>query len=127
MANLLTGKLGVVTGGGSGIGRAICERLAQQGARLVVVDLKKETAESTCFNLVKANGAHEAFACDVSKQSDVKGLVDFVKERFSSASPQIVVNCAGITQDSTLLKMSEEQFDKVVDVNLKGTFLSDAK
>ncbi|KAK0423672.1 hypothetical protein QR680_008267 [Steinernema hermaphroditum] len=123
MANLLAGKLGIVTGGGSGIGRAICERLAQQGARLVVVDLKKETAEGTCSKLVKDNGAHEAFACDVSKQSDVKGLVDFVKERFAGGSPQIVVNCAGITQDTTLLKMTESQFDNVVDVNLKGTFL----
>ncbi|TKR96357.1 hypothetical protein L596_010388 [Steinernema carpocapsae] len=68
-------------------------------------------------------GTHAAFACDVSKQTEVKNLVDFVKEKFPSEPPQIVVNCAGITQDSTLLKMSEEQFDSVVNVNLKGTFL----
>ncbi|CAJ0951053.1 unnamed protein product, partial [Mesorhabditis belari] len=120
MANLLQGKLGVITGGGSGIGRAICQRLAAQGARLIVVDRHEESASSTVSQL--EGQGHKSFAGDVSKSADVENLRKFAVDHLKGA-PNVVVNCAGITRDATLLKMSEQAFDDVVAVNLKGVHL----
>uniref|UniRef100_A0A914WRS1 (3R)-3-hydroxyacyl-CoA dehydrogenase n=1 Tax=Plectus sambesii TaxID=2011161 RepID=A0A914WRS1_9BILA len=124
MANLLAGKLAVVTGGGSGIGRAICMKFAKQGAVVVVADVHKDGAESTRVLLeqITPNAGHASVACDVSSSSEVNKLRDFALDHFKRA-PEIVVNCAGITLDATLLKLTEENFDKVIDVNLKGVFL----
>lgn len=70
-----------------------------------------------------ADGAkHLSFACDVSNSNEVKSLVDFALKHYNSA-PNVVVNSAGIIRDSILLKMSEKQFDDVIAVNLKGTYL----
>jgi len=126
-ANLLAGKLAVVTGGGSGIGRAICLKFAKQGAVVVVADVQKDSAESTRVLLeqkpnVSPTAGHASVACDVSTSQEVNRLRDFAMEHFKRP-PEIVVNCAGITRDSTLLKLTEENFDKVIEVNLKGVFL----
>ncbi|KAK5983658.1 Estradiol 17-beta-dehydrogenase 8 [Trichostrongylus colubriformis] len=118
---MLSGKFAVVTGGASGIGRAICHRLAQHGAKLVVVDVNKDAAQET-VKKIGASANHAFFSCDVSKSDDVARLHEFVLKQ-NAKSPNIVVNCAGITRDSTLLKMSEKNFDDVVAVNLKGIFL----
>uniref|UniRef100_A0AC35U1J5 Estradiol 17-beta-dehydrogenase 8 n=1 Tax=Rhabditophanes sp. KR3021 TaxID=114890 RepID=A0AC35U1J5_9BILA len=117
--SLLGGKFGVITGGGAGIGKAICGKLAGHGAKLVVVDLNREKAEEVAKGL---GGGHYGFGCDVSKSAEVQKLRDFVANTIKM-NPHIVVNCAGITNDSTLLKMSEAKFDSVVAVNLKGVFL----
>ncbi|EYC32215.1 hypothetical protein Y032_0003g1462 [Ancylostoma ceylanicum] len=118
---LLAGKMAVVTGGGSGIGRAICQRLSNHGAKLVVADMNKNAAMDT-VNILGASNQHSAFCCDVSKSDDVAKLYEFALEQ-NKSPPGIVVNCAGITRDSTLLKMSEKNFDDVVAVNLKGVHL----
>jgi len=124
MANLLAGKLAVVTGGGSGIGRAICLKFAKQGAVIVVADVRKDSAESTRVLLeqITPTAGHASVECDVSSSGDVNRLRDFALDHFNRP-PEIVVNCAGITLDSTLFKMTEENFDRVIDVNLKGVFL----
>uniref|UniRef100_F1L6G4 (3R)-3-hydroxyacyl-CoA dehydrogenase n=1 Tax=Ascaris suum TaxID=6253 RepID=F1L6G4_ASCSU len=123
MAKLLFGKFGIVTGGGSGIGRAICSRFAEHGAKLLVVDQNGKSAEDVCASLKSLDGAkHLSFACDVSNSNEVKSLVDFALKHYNSA-PNVVVNSAGIIRDSILLKMSEKQFDDVIAVNLKGTYL----
>uniref|UniRef100_A0A915BU48 (3R)-3-hydroxyacyl-CoA dehydrogenase n=1 Tax=Parascaris univalens TaxID=6257 RepID=A0A915BU48_PARUN len=123
MAKLLSGKLGIVTGGGSGIGRAICNRFAEHGAKLIVVDQNAKSAEDVCASLKSLDGAkHLSFACDVSSCSDVKSLVDFTLKHYN-CTPNVVVNSAGIIRDSILLKMNEKQFDDVIAVNLKGTYL----
>ncbi|VDM40824.1 unnamed protein product [Toxocara canis] len=123
MAKLLAGRFGIVTGGGSGIGRAICNRLADHGAKLIVVDRNKNGAETVCASLkVTDEAKHSSFVCDVSRSDEVQTLVDFVLKHYGSA-PNIVVNSAGVIKDSLLLKMSEQQFDDVVAVNLKGTYL----
>ncbi|WKY15985.1 hypothetical protein Q1695_001007 [Nippostrongylus brasiliensis] len=118
---MLAGKFAVVTGGGSGIGRAICSRLSQHGAKLIVVDLNADAAQNT-VNVIDPSKGHASFACDVSKASDVARLHEFSLKQ-DERHPSVVVNCAGITKDSTLLKMSEKNFDDVVAVNLKGVYL----
>ncbi|KAK6032223.1 oxidoreductase, short chain dehydrogenase/reductase family protein, partial [Ostertagia ostertagi] len=105
-------------GGASGIGRAICHRLAQHGAKLVVVDLNKDAAQET-VKKISTSADHTSFSCDVSKFEEVARLHEFVLKQ-NAKSPNIVVNCAGITRDSTLLKMTEKNFDDVVAVNLKA-------
>uniref|UniRef100_A0A0K0DUI4 (3R)-3-hydroxyacyl-CoA dehydrogenase n=1 Tax=Strongyloides stercoralis TaxID=6248 RepID=A0A0K0DUI4_STRER len=119
ISNLLVGRVAVVTGGANGIGKAICSKLVEHGAKVCVVDLKKENAIETAKLLGEGNFA---FGCDVSKSIEIEGLKNFVSNDIKKV-PQIVVNCAGITQDSTILKMTEEQFDKVIAVNLKGVHL----
>lgn len=108
-----------IPGGGSGIGQAICKKFAASGARLIVADLKKSAAEATAGNL-PGNG-HSAFEIDVSDPEHVARLQEFIKS--SGESPSVLVNCAGITKDATLLKMSQNQWQDVMNVNLNSVFL----
>ncbi|PAV75809.1 hypothetical protein WR25_11747 [Diploscapter pachys] len=121
MAGLLTGKTALITGGGSGIGKAICARMAKQGAQIIAVDLQKETVENMISGLENPS-LHKAFGCDVSNADQVNELHKQALE-FLKKPPSVLVNCAGITQDVTLLKMTRQQWDKVLDVNLTGVFL----
>ncbi|PIC15039.1 hypothetical protein B9Z55_022165 [Caenorhabditis nigoni] len=118
MSALLGGRIAVVTGGGSGIGKAISEALAKHGARVVVADLDSNTAAATARSL-QSSEKHSSFAVDVSDANSVKQLTHHVK---SLGTPSILVNCAGITKDSTLAKMTEEKWDSVIKVNLTGVF-----
>jgi 17beta-estradiol 17-dehydrogenase/3alpha(17beta)-hydroxysteroid dehydrogenase (NAD+) len=117
-AGILGGRLAVITGGGSGIGRAICQAFAAQGARVAVADINHQNALETAG---KIQGA-QAFQVDVSSAESVSQLFTSAQEKFSEC-PSYVVNSAGITRDTLLLKMTEEAFDQVIGVNLKGTFL----
>ncbi|KAK6195909.1 hypothetical protein SNE40_001238 [Patella caerulea] len=118
---LLAGRLALVTGGGSGIGKAVCQAFAKEGARIACVDINKSNAESTVENL-PTDVQHAAFEVNVSSANDVKNLLKDVTSTFSTP-PCIAVNSAGITRDNFLLKLDEKSFDEVIDVNLKGTFL----
>ena len=106
MGRNLEGKVALVTGGARGIGRAICEKLASEGATVAMVDIMLDVAEKTASEF-RANG-HEAFA--------VKAVV----EKYGKVD--ILVNCAGITRDTLMLKMTEQDWDAVIAVNLKGVF-----
>ncbi|CAI5456262.1 unnamed protein product [Caenorhabditis angaria] len=117
---LLAGKVAVVTGGGSGIGRAICKRLADNGASIVVADVKHAAALDT-VKLLGPSQAHIPAECDVSSPEAVNKLKELVGKNGNPVS--VLVNCAGITQDSTLLKMPKAKWDSVVGVNLTGVFL----
>ena len=120
---MLTGKTAIVTGASRGIGRAIALGLASQGVRIVAVCAhEKEKAEEVCHECedryqVKA----ETFLCNVADERRVKETVQSVYEAFGSI--QILVNNAGVTRDSLAVKMKEEDYDQVLDINLKGTFL----
>lgn len=112
----------VVTGGSRGIGRAICLELARGGANVVLCyagnDAAAEETVAACQNL----GAKAlAIRCDVADPTQVQTLMDTAVQTFGGI--QILVNNAGITRDNLLLRMSEEDFDAVIDTNLKGAFL----
>lgn len=120
----LISRLAVVTGGGSGIGRAVCQRLASEGATVVVADVNEDSANQTLGILTHGfkGQDHIAAVVDVSSKESVEKLVTSIQCRYFQP-PSVCVNAAGITQDDFLLKMEESDFDKVIQVNLKGTFL----
>ena len=117
---VLSGRLALVTGGGSGIGRAVCQVLARDNARVVVTDLNIDCCTQTQQHLRQDD--HLSLAADVSQSDSVQECFQKVLEKYKRP-PDIIVNSAGITKDGFLLRMKEDDFDKVIDVNLKGTFL----
>merc|ERR1711935_680045 len=117
---VLSGRLALVTGDGRGIGRAVSQVLARENAQVVVTDLSSEGCKETLQDL--KTGDHMALVSDVSQSESVKDCFSKVLEKYGRA-PDIIVNSAGITKDVLLLRMKEEDFDKVIDINLKGTFL----
>ncbi|XP_028254173.1 (3R)-3-hydroxyacyl-CoA dehydrogenase [Parambassis ranga] len=123
-ATRLISRLTLVTGGGSGIGRAVCQRFACEGASVVVADISEESANETMHSLQgdHRGQAHMATVVDVSSKESVKKLVTQIQTRYFQP-PSVCVNAAGITQDEFLLNMEEEQFDTVIEINLKGSFL----
>ena len=117
-----TGKTAVVTGGSRGIGRAVCLELARGGANVVLCYAGNEAAAQETVSACEALGARAlAVRCDISDAAQVKGLMDAALQAFGAI--HILVNNAGITRDSLLMLMKEEDFDAVINANLKGAFL----
>lgn len=118
----LAKKVALITGGGSGIGKASCLRFAEEGARVVVVDLKQEAAEATAEEIRSNGGEAKAFAADISKASGAEGMVRFAEEQFGAL--HIAFNNAGVfhPDDESVTTTTEEIWDFVIDVNLKGVF-----
>ena len=117
----LEGKVAIVTGAGRGIGQQIAKKLAENGAKVAVVDLKPEWCEETVA-LVKAAGSDAiGLGCNVAESAEVDATVKAVIEKFGTVD--IMVNNAGITKDGLLMRMSDADWDAVLNVNLKGTFL----
>ncbi|MBC8322049.1 MAG: 3-oxoacyl-ACP reductase FabG [Candidatus Marinimicrobia bacterium] len=116
--NLLDKNVCIVTGGGRGIGRATAEKFVSEGATVIIADFDESTGTDTADIL----GEQCTFIkTDVSNSDSVKSLIKHVKEEFGSID--IIVNNAGILQDQTLEKMDEEQFDRVIQVNMRGVYL----
>ena len=116
----LEGKVALVTGSARGIGKAICARLAAEGAKIAIVDLRIEDAQKTADEF-KAQGVDaRAYAANVAVTADAQATVAAVVQDFGRLD--ILVNNAGITKDTLMLRMTEEQWDAVIAVNLKGTF-----
>jgi 3-oxoacyl-[acyl-carrier protein] reductase len=116
----LKGKVALVTGAAQGIGRAIALLLARNGADIVVSDINLEKAEETAKEIRAIGPKATAVKVDVSNLSDVERMVEAVIEKL--AKIDILVNNAGITRDKLVLRMTEEDWDAVLGVNLKGTF-----
>jgi NAD(P)-dependent dehydrogenase (short-subunit alcohol dehydrogenase family) len=109
----------VVTGGGSGIGRAIARNFAAHGALIRVLDINLSDAEATCQQITSKGGNAAAYRCDVSDQLQVKALFQQLFERESLA---ILVNNAGVSHIGTVESTTEEDFDRVLRVNVKGFY-----
>lgn len=106
-------------GGASGIGRAVCQALAAEGASVVVTDLNNQGAQETTDSLSKhADSRHTNYSLDVASGEEVRKVLEYIISGYKKP-PCILVNSAGITSDDFLLKMDEEKFDKVIQVNLK--------
>lgn len=117
----LNGKVAVVTGAGSGIGEAIAALFAKQGAHAAVLDLDEAAAARVVEKIRGAGGKADAWACDVSSASGVKSVFGDVVGRLKRID--ILVNNAGIPGVGDILKTSEDDFDRVYRVNVKGVFL----
>jgi 2-keto-3-deoxy-L-fuconate dehydrogenase len=112
-------KAALITGGGSGIGRAIAEVFAQQGARVGILDLNAEAAADTVKAIQGAGGRVQSFACDVT---DAKSVVTHVESFCESGRLDILVNSAGIAHVGNLEATTEADFDRLFRVNVKGMF-----
>lgn len=113
--------IAIVTGGARGIGAAIAEAFAREGCRVIVCDKDIGAAQETAAAIIKTGGKAEALAVDVADKASVKSCVDRVLATHGAI--QILVNNAGFSLDGPLVEMREEQWDKVVDVCLKGSWL----
>lgn len=118
---MLKDKVAIVTGGTRGIGRAIVLKLAEQGANIVINYRSSDKEAEELKVILEEKGVKVlTVKCDISNFEDSKNLMDRCKEEFGKID--ILVNNAGITKDTLIMRMKEEDFDSVIDVNLKGTF-----
>jgi 3-oxoacyl-[acyl-carrier protein] reductase len=119
---MLKGKIAVITGGSSGIGRAIVLKMAACGAHIAVIYYpgNQEQAEETCVEARTLGVRAEAYQCDVSDFAETKVVIDQIITGMGGLD--ILVNNAGLTRDKLVFNMKEEDYDMVVDTNLKGAF-----
>lgn len=116
---LLAGRIAVITGGAQGLGYAIAQQFIAEGARVMLGDLNIDITRAAAESLGGSDVAR-ARVCDVTSGEAVDGLIAAAVEEFGSLD--IMVNNAGITRDATMRKMTEQQFDEVISVHLKGTW-----
>lgn len=120
MANL-QGRVAMVTGSGRGIGAATVKKLAADGATVAVIDLREQDTEGTVAEIEAAGGKAIGIGCDVSNAEQVEAAVTKIAETFGRLD--ILVNNAGVIRDNMLFKMSESDWDTVMNIHLKGSFL----
>ena len=117
----LSGKTALVTGAARGLGRCIAESLAAAGAKIACIDVNTECLADTVAAIRNAGGTAEPVACDVTQSDRVGETVDQVVEMWGKLD--ILVNNAGVTRDNVLVRMKDDQWDLVLNINLRGTFL----
>ena len=117
----LTDKVAVITGAGSGIGQALAVLFAKQGAHVVILDIDREAAGATVTSIRQSGGRAVSLLCDVSKSCEVRKAFQTIDSEFRRID--ILVNNAGIAHVGTLANTSEEDFDQIYNVNVKGVFL----
>ena len=118
----LSGRVAVVTGGASGIGRAVAEVLASAGARVVVGDLNAAGAKETAVAIREGGGEAVAHEVDVSQREQVGALVERATTEWGGLD--VLCNVAGVPGDGPLADLREDEFDRVVGINLKGTLFA---
>jgi NAD(P)-dependent dehydrogenase (short-subunit alcohol dehydrogenase family) len=116
----LDGKVAIITGSAQGIGEGIAIRFAQEGAKVVICDTNEEAAKSLANKINQEKGTALAIRVDICNRVDVNNMIDQVLVKFGTVD--ILINNAGINRDAMLHKMSYEEWDRVLDVNLTGTF-----
>lgn len=119
MSSRLNGKVAVVTGAGSGIGRAIAVRFTQEGAAVHLVDLNEQGCKEAVEEIARSGGRAAAYACNVADQASVKATFSEITR---ASRIDILVNCAGISHIGKLETTPEAEFDRVYAVNVKGTY-----
>jgi 3-oxoacyl-[acyl-carrier protein] reductase len=117
----MKGQTAVITGGGRGIGKAIAESFARRGVNIVVADVNPDIAAETAAHIAAMGVRSLPVTANVSKPSDVTAMFEQAVKEFQKV--EILINNAGITRDGLLMRMSEEDWDAVIDINLKGSFL----
>lgn len=115
----LQGRVCIVTGAAQGIGLATARRFLQEGARVALCDIRRDSVDSA-VDAMRELGAAEGYVVDVTKRDQIDAMVAAVRSK--QGAIDVLVNNAGITIDARLQKMDDAQFDRVIDVNLKGTF-----
>ena len=118
--DLLKDKLALITGGGGGLGSAMARGFARQGARVIVADIDPARAQAIADEVRGAGGTAWAESIDVTDRAAVADLADSLTQRLGPID--VLVNNAGIVQDAQLTKMTDEQFDLVIDINLRGVY-----
>lgn len=113
-------KISLVTGAGSGIGKATCQLLAREGSKVIAADCNVESVKKTINELEGSD--HFGVELDVSDSKKISKVLNEIISKYS-LPPNVLVNCAAITRDNFLIKLPEDDFDKVINVNLKGTLL----
>ena len=116
----LKNKVAIVTGASRGIGKSIAQKMSEAGAHLVCVSRTNDDLEKISNELNNAGYSASPYPCDVSILNDFKKLVDDTASEFGKID--ILINNAGITKDNLIMRMSESEWDKVIEVNLKGVF-----
>jgi 3-oxoacyl-[acyl-carrier protein] reductase len=116
MGERLRGKVAIITGAAKGIGFATAQRFAQEGAIVIITDMNQETVNGAAAQVPNADG----YTMNVTDRASIQAVIDQVMQKYGRID--ILINNAGITQDARLIKMTEAQFDTVIDVNLKGVF-----
>jgi len=121
---ILTGKVALITGGAGDIGQAVAAKLAEEGASVALVDTPNQASRAveTCAELQSQGGQAAFFSADVRQAAEIERALAGVQQTLGSLD--ILVNCAGIIRWSALREMSEEDWDLVLDINLRGTFLT---
>jgi NAD(P)-dependent dehydrogenase (short-subunit alcohol dehydrogenase family) len=118
----LSGKVAIITGGGSGIGKAIAIELAGQGARVCLLDLNKEGAEATVRQILSNNNFAKVYACNVASQKETTEVINQIGTEFGEIN--ILVNSAGVSHIGKLENTTEADFDRLYQVNVKGVYNS---
>jgi len=116
----LDGKVAIITGAARGIGKATAEVFAREGARVVVADIDAATGEQTAASIRASGGEATFVAVDVTSPESVQAMVQHAMDRYGRVD--VLVNNAGVLRDARLVKMTDEDFDFVINVNLKGVF-----
>ncbi len=113
-------KIALVTGASRGIGKSIALALGKEYTVIVNYSGSKEKAEQVATEIVDGGGTAEAYQCHVQNYDDVKAMIKYITDTYGSID--LVVNNAGVTKDNLLMRMKEDEWDQVIDVNLKGAF-----
>jgi 3-oxoacyl-[acyl-carrier protein] reductase len=117
----LKDKICIITGSGNGIGRTTAFKFAEEGAKVAVCDVNMESVDATVKEIIGHGGEALGFKVDVTNKDDIAAMVASLIEKYGRVD--VLINNAGIIMDAQLSKMTEDQFDKVIDINLKGTYL----
>ncbi len=116
-----SGKVAIITGGAKGIGLACAQRLAKDGAKIIIADIEENEGKQACADLVEQGHEAKFIPCNVGKKLNVRNMVAAAVDQFGRID--ILVNNAGIIAGGDFLEISEKDFDRVIKVNLKGAFL----